>query len=61
MKIFTRLEGKLAQRDVDTPDPYLAINMVRREIGEGHTSAILALIESPKQMELFDDQKDSCR
>ncbi len=51
-KIYTKLEGKLAQWSFDSHDYLQGINAVRREVGRKHTGAILALIEAPKQIEL---------
>ena len=52
MKVYTRLEGKLAQWDVDTCDYVLAVQLVKKELGRKHVGPVLAVIECPQQMEL---------
>ena len=45
MRVFTKINGKLACWDVDTTDPELAIKTVRDEVGLKHRGAILALVK----------------
>lgn len=52
-RVYTKLDGKLAQWDVETSDTAKAINTVRRYLNKGHTSAIMAVVMKPVQLELF--------
>jgi hypothetical protein len=49
MKVFCRLDGKLAQFEVATNIPFDAIDAVSVELKKNHVSAnpILALVEKP--------------
>lgn len=46
MRVFTKIDGKLATWDCDPSTDYIsAINWVRDELGVGHKSVILALVK----------------
>jgi len=45
MRVFTKLDGKLACWQIEGSGYADAINMVRDELGVGHRGAILALVK----------------
>lgn len=45
MRVFTKVDGKLACWDVPDCDYETAINLVRDELGVGHHGVILALVK----------------
>jgi len=45
MKVYTKLNGKLACWDVEANNYGFAIKLVRDELGVGHKPAILALVK----------------
>ena len=45
IKVYTKIEGKLALFDLDTDDYEAAILEVRRHLGAKHLATVLGLIE----------------
>lgn len=45
IKVFTKIDGKLAEWDVETTDYALAISMVKESLPASHTAAILVRIK----------------
>lgn len=45
MRVFTKIDGKLAVWDCEDTDYAEAIRAIRDELGVGHKSVILALVK----------------
>ena len=45
MKLYTKLNGKLAVYEIDTNDRFVAWNMLKKELGPQHRSAIMIVID----------------
>jgi hypothetical protein len=45
MRVFTKIDGKLAVWDCDDTEYTSAISAIRDELGVGHKGAILALVK----------------
>ena len=45
MRVFTRIEGKLAEFNVDTSDIDLALKTVQGSLSVKHRGAVLALVK----------------
>jgi hypothetical protein len=62
MKIYTKIDGKLAQWDWDSPNIELGLNTIRREMPKNHTAGILAVVPKTPwnpQLELpFDNEEN---